>query len=330
MLFLLLLAPFALATENPYVGAAACAPCHPNHAKKQANTHHAKALQRAASSVLGQYLNQQPIRERNGTSFDYELIPEGIKAVASQEDRTATGIIEWVFGAGALAFTPVGRDESGYFEHRVSWYSASQRPGMTLGHPPARPQSPASALGRRPKLDEITRCFNCHAAGVRSTLAGLDLDWIEPGVQCERCHGPGRIHALQPTQTSIVRNRAVDSKAQIAFCAQCHRAPEETLGQAPEQSDPMLVRFAPVGLSRSKCFQASGKLTCLTCHDPHEDARRDAAFYSARCSECHVQKPARNCAFERQDCLSCHMPKRTPVRDLTFTDHRIRILRAGK
>jgi hypothetical protein len=127
-----------------------------------------------------------------------------------------------------------------------------------------------------------------------------------------------------------VRNRALDPKAQIAFCAQCHRAPDETLGQAPEQSDPMLVRFAPVGLSMSKCFQASGQLTCLTCHDPHENARRETAFYSAQCSGCHVQRPSPACAFDKQDCVSCHMPKTTPVKDLTFTDHRIRIVRTSK
>jgi hypothetical protein len=320
----------AVQGQNPYVGAAACASCHPQQVRKQAGTHHANALQAAASSPFPKYLIDRQVRERSGTRFDYRMNDKnGLEVVVSQEQKTNVARIEWVFGAGALALTPVGKDDDGYFEHRVSWYSASQRPGMTLGHDPNRPPTPQAALGRRPKAEEITRCFGCHAAGVRPALGkgSPNLDWIQPGVQCERCHGPGRDHVQTPSRTNISGNHAPDAKTQVAFCAQCHRAPEQSLGTTPERADPMLVRFAPVGLSASRCFQASGRLTCLTCHDPHEDARQDAAFYSAVCQTCHQQpKHPEACAFVKTDCLSCHMPKRTPVQDLTFTDHRIRVV----
>ena len=324
-----MLTSFGVAAESPYVGAGACRACHPQHATRQANTHHAKALQPAADSLLAQWLIAQPVRERNGTSFEYQLRPDGLHVTATQERNTATGVIEWIFGAGALAFTPVGRDAHGFFEHRVSWYSASRRPGMTLGHPPDRPSSSQAALGRRPKAAEISSCFGCHASGVRAGAKASDvpdLQWMEPGVQCERCHGPGRSHTLAPTSANIAANRGSDAKAQVAFCAQCHRAPDRSLGVAPEQGDPMLIRFAPVGLSVSRCFVASGTLTCLTCHDPHENARQDAAFYTSKCQQCHAQA-VHATANHTDNCVSCHMPKRTPVKDLTFTDHRIRIVR---
>lgn len=317
----------ALVAENPYAGSAACRACHSAYWQKQSNSHHANALRRTGDTVVSKIFPEQPILERNGTGFEYRLAGDGMEVIVRQKDKSASAILEWVFGAGALALTPVGRNAGGYFEHRVSWYAASQRPGMTLGHAPQAPKSPDAALGRKTKSEEITRCFNCHAAGVRP---GPDLQWMQPGVQCERCHGPGATHVKTAGKADIVSNRAANAVDQVAFCAQCHRSPAESLDAAPEQSDPMLIRFAPVGLVASQCFKASAKLMCLTCHDPHEDARREAAFYSAKCQSCHEQKPAAGCAFEKEDCLSCHMRKSTPVKDLTFTDHRIRIYSGKK
>ena len=84
----------------------------------------------------------------------------------------------------------------------------------------------------------------------------------------------------------------------------------------------------------SRCYQKSGKLSCLTCHDPHEDARTDPQFYVAKCLACHdteVRGEKAQCLRgARENCLPCHMPRSSPIPFLEFTDHRIRIVGAAQ
>ena len=228
---------------------------------------------------------------------------------------------------GALAYTPVGLRDSGYFEHRVSWYSASDRPGMTLGHSAAPPARLEDALGEMSSAHNAFRCFNCHATNVKP---GPDLSGMEAGVKCERCHGAGQPHIENPKVKMLLPSRA-SAKETVAFCAECHRSPAPgAVNGEPERADALSIRFAPVGLLASRCFIESGTLTCLTCHDPHENASRDAGFYTAKCITCHSRSTEVKGSCPRAtktDCLPCHMAKGTPVPDLTFTDHRIRVRR---
>ena len=72
------------------------------------------------------------------------------------------------------------------------------------------------------------------------------------------------------------------------MCGECHRMPDPARPSLrPEEEDPLSVRFAPVGLMASACFRSSGRLSCVTCHDPHDNAKRDDSFYTARCLSCH-------------------------------------------
>ena len=306
------------------MGSRSCAPCHPKESSRHSASAHEHAL-RPASVSSATALFDRPVRERDGTEFRYNATPEGLNVQVTRRDQSAAAILEWIFGAGLLAFTPVGRVDGAYFEHRVSWYSASKRPGMTMGHP----GSPTTPLGQVQSADTIFRCFNCHATGV---LPGPDLSRIQPGVQCERCHGPGGSHVKTPTNQNVVRLTKLSPRALVALCADCHRMPDERtpVSQTPEIADPLSIRFAPVGLMASKCFQDSRSLSCVTCHDPHGGPRLASTDYENKCAGCHASasRSISGCPRETDTaCLRCHMQKATPVPDLTFTDHRIRIYR---
>jgi hypothetical protein len=84
----------------------------------------------------------------------------------------------------------------------------------------------------------------------------------------------------------------------------------------------------------SRCWQASKTLTCLTCHNPHDEPgpeRRDR-HYNAVCQDCHppercrVSKAQREKESPENSCIHCHMPTSpTELQHLAFTHHRIGI-----
>ena len=87
-------------------------------------------------------------------------------------------------------------------------------------------------------------------------------------------------------------------------------------------------------MTLSKCYRGSaGRLSCITCHDPHvEPAKQEApAQFRAKCLECHNEKSCALPAATRQrktppdDCAGCHMPKRQvqTIAHAVLTNHRI-------
>ena len=189
---------------------------------------------------------------------------------------------------------------------------------ITLGHPGTPSPDPKSALGSPQEPATIFRCFNCHATAVKP---GPDLKSMIPGVTCERCHGAAADHALRgaPMESAKVSRDGV-----TALCGSCHRLSSENASRTPEVQDPLSIRFAPVGLTASACYRRSPDLSCVTCHNPHQNANHDTSHYTQKCLSCHdARQPCK--AGERNDCVRCHMQKRSPAPYLTFTDHRIRV-----
>jgi predicted CXXCH cytochrome family protein len=149
------------------------------------------------------------------------------------------------------------------------------------------------------------------------------------GIQCERCHGPGEAHVHAAEQhrsaAGTLRNAPGQSAAAVsAFCGECHRT------QSPaflKPDAPALVRFAPVGLGRSRCFRESaGRLSCLSCHDPHQDTEPNPQRVEAVCRSCHdAGHGAKSCPTNKvSGCVACHMPKVEAAPHSFFTDHWIR------
>lgn len=300
------------------VGPLACRACHAAQFKRQASSQHARALRPMADTDIPERLAQETLRERSGVAFSYARQPGGLGVTITKGEQRVEALFEWAFGSGAQAVTPVGRYRGAYVEHRISYYRTPDQAARTMGHSGAPSPNAEAALGARQDAATITRCFGCHATGVR---AGPDLAAMLPGVTCERCHGPGSEHVRRPLEAKLQRT------ASPALCAECHRTPEGN-GPQPEARDPASVRFQLVGLSASACFRQSGRLTCVSCHDPHADAARTAAPYVAVCAGCHRTPAKEDAACRRntqQDCLACHMQKSTPLPHLTFTDHRIRV-----
>jgi len=314
-----------------YVGPAACAACHKTEYDKQTASRHAHSLQPIQGSIARAALLR--IGQSPDGLLRYEA--DGNKILVREPGISEPVTIDWAFGAGAQGITPVGHLAGQYFEHRFSYYSAAEKLDVTFGHPP-HVNTPLAEIGMPQDNRTIFRCFNCHSTGVRLGSNGPDLAGMQPGVGCERCHGPGSTHlklarqgaSAAPIAQAIVNPGRFVPKVQVQICGECHRLPTRDMGDEPELENPVTVRFAPIGLSVSRCFRESGKLSCLTCHDPHENASKESISYTNKCLSCHEndRKPVKLCRrLQKENCLPCHMKNGALGPYLRFTDHRIRV-----
>jgi hypothetical protein len=194
-------------------------------------------------------------------------------------------------------------------------------------------------MGRELSIWESRSCFNCHATGV---VPGEKLvpENLVPGLECERCHSGAQQHmadAARDNFTTLPKSlRRMDAEQVSNFCGQCHRTWDTVVRN--HWHGPAFVRFQPYRLANSKCFIGNDKrISCLACHDPHQQLSHDQAFYDAKCLACHSASKtpaaapmAKICSVAKSNCVSCHMPKiELPGVQVKFTDHQIRIVRAG-
>ncbi|HEY3743990.1 MAG TPA: tetratricopeptide repeat protein [Bryobacteraceae bacterium] len=188
------------------------------------------------------------------------------------------------------------------------------------------------------------------------------------GIDCQRCHGPGQKHidvASTPDakpadiRAAIVNPRKLDNDRQIEVCAQCHLKTTEfrlphaikryerpdfsyqpgqplasfllAFDEAPgPKKDTRFETASAVSRMRaSQCFlKSNGKLTCTTCHDPHDirHGAEAAEKYNSVCRGCHTGALALKAGHPAQTgCIDCHMPKRRTedIVHMAITDHLI-------
>ncbi|MGH9584016.1 MAG: cytochrome c3 family protein [Bryobacteraceae bacterium] len=292
----------------------------------------AHSLHRIEGSLIGGVMLKQGHSPDNRLTYE-----QGANAIIVREKGFPdTVTLGWAFGSGAQGSTAVGLLDGQYIEHRFSYYSRIQGLAPTFGHP-AHVSSPIAEIGVLQDSRTIFQCFNCHGTDAELGPSGPVLTRYMPGVQCERCHGPGSGHinaakagaSMEAIRKEIVNPGRFRAEALIQFCGQCHRLPTPDMGSEPELENPVTVRFAPIGLLASRCFRISRAISCLTCHNPHENPRpRTDMSYSRTCLACHAddRTPEKLCRRdEKQNCLPCHMKQASLGPYLRFTDHRIRV-----
>jgi hypothetical protein len=327
-------------SRKDYVGAAACAACHPSIAATQSDTRMARTLRRAEDVEL--LRDPEPL-EFAAAGHAYEMVRKGPQILLSVTDgsRSSSARLEWAFGFGKIGQTYLFEKDGVFHEARVSYYDALKGLDFTPARALATARDPEEAIARPVPLPEARRCFGCHTTA--STTEGVfDLAASTPGVRCEACHGPGRPHLEAMQQGRVERARAsilspgkLGPADSVDFCGACH-ATFWDVKLAAEKGIAAL-RSQPHRLQSSRCWGGGDRrITCVACHDPHRPLARDAPGYDGRCLSCHARadaKPSREqtgrpCPVARQDCVSCHMPKyEVPEMHFRFTDHLIRVVR---
>lgn len=270
--------------------------------------------------------------------FTSEIVRNGNRSIltVSNGDRKLALPMLWAFGVGSVGQTYVFEFQGSLFESRVSYFNALGALDLTMGAPPKLPSSLEEAAGQRMDKNTARDCFACHSMGaVRQTA--LHLEDMSPGVGCESCHDSGVHHAaaMRPggradVESGVPRLSRLSSEAISDLCGVCHRTWSQILMNGPRGVNN--VRFQPYRLTNSKCYDATDRrIGCTACHDPHSRPVHDAGFYDSKCTACHTGVvPTRNCPTATSNCVTCHMPRiELPGSHAAFTDHQIRIVRAG-
>jgi hypothetical protein len=339
----------ALQAPGPrYVGVAVCAECHESKATVQQQTAMGRALELPASSEI---LRAFPRLAFKSGKFTYQIVRQGDQSIYSVSDGTNTisEPILYAFGQGKAGQTYVYKRGTIYYESRVSYYKDIKGLDITIGHAAPVEVPLVEALGRALSADEVRDCFACHSTAALTAKKELQLDHMVPGVGCEACHGPGSEHVLamnagdyKETKISNPGKLSGDELTQD-FCAKCHRS-AEAVAFMPKNAGINNVRFQPYRIFNSKCYSDDKRISCVACHNPHEDPSHEASFYDAKCLACHVSKGAKiqlaadapkpadpACPVGTKNCSTCHMPKiGLPGSHFDFTDHRIRVVKPGE
>lgn len=304
----------------------ACASCHPAQAKPHPATSMAHAMELVPECNI---LKEHPLLTYTEGKYSYRIERRGDQSIYSISDgqEVRNYPIGWAFGQGLAGQTYVFESAGEYYQTRVSYYKSIDGLDLTLGASNSKPVDMDEALGIRMAPQERPQCFGCHATN--SVVAKkLVTDNLIAGLQCERCHGSAENHVKNLASMTKLSNMSTEQTS--SFCGQCHRTWEEIA--AGGQMGVVNVRFQPYRLTNSKCYDTDdARISCLACHNPHQEIDRTAAHYDSKCQACHDGgKPsARACKVSKSDCITCHMPKvEIPGSHHQFFDHEIRIAKA--
>ncbi len=145
-------------------------------------------------------------------------------------------------------------------------------------------------------------CAGCHSTGYADTgaehqgnMAGVVGGWAEDGVACERCHGAGGEHALNPADVRMTVNGS------SALCGECH---SRNGGKAISAEAGLILNYSQYDELSSA---GHGNVRCATCHNPHFSTVYDPAnAIEIACADCHSVTVSH---AGPDDCKLCHMPR---------------------
>ena len=353
----------AASQAGSYVGSAGCRSCHEKFYELWSTSFHGLAMQPYTPEFARIHLvpQKKPItinkvryraEVQGAEGFVQESGPAGNKRYKIQHVMGGKNVYYFLtpLERGRLQVLPVAFDV-----RKKVWFDTT---ASHIRHFIDRRDQPLD--WREWPLTFNTMCYNCHVSQL-STNYDVKTDtyhttWVEPGINCETCHGPGeehtRIFREAPAGTTPKDPRTISWKAFTAqqkndTCAPCH-AKMRILTQTFTPGDRYFDHFSlttfedpdfyPDGRDlgenytftlwrMSPCAQ-SGQLDCIHCHTSSGRYRfKKPEEANNACLPCHRERVENAAAHTRHPatsegnkCIACHMPM-TEFARMRRSDH---------
>lgn len=312
-----------------YAGPQRCAPCHAKEYENWRKTGMARMLQPyKRENVIGDFSGATVYGIRLGIEgrpyFEFE--ENGQKKRFYVDATTGS---KWQQGYAT-------RLEDGRLQVLPIEYNLLKKAWINYWAMIDPPGSARAVVADFPKLTPATNyeqnCAVCHTSQLRLPPAASDgvqhASFLQPGIDCEMCHGPSALHATKATAGAVQGSelpfdfRKATNRDGVRVCAQCHRQSAiRSIGKNGEMNYATEVSFVPStsvrsydafsrkafykdgrfrettfivdAFTRSACYRR-GTAQCASCHSPHL-----ANFDNNKTSLKHVENP-------NEMCLSCH------------------------
>ncbi len=328
-------------TRDQFAGSETCIKCHRDIYNKHILTAHYLTTRPAEEKYIkGSFAtgknvyvydtSMKVVMEKRDSGFYQVGYYNGVEKIVRRFDI--------VVGSGSKGQTYIFKIGSNLFQLPVSYFTAAKEWANS-------PQFPVKPVLFNRAI--TSRCLECHSTFVEKTSAvNVDPEAFNTGqmifgVDCEKCHGPAAKHVAFQTQNPkettakyIINPAKFTRQQSLDLCALCHGGRLHkttpsfqfiagdtlsnffTMDNAPLDPTDIDVHGNQLGLLRaSKCFRMSGTMTCLTCHDTHENERGKISLFSQRCMQCHNTQHGTFCKMGdslgnaiNNNCIDCHMP----------------------
>jgi hypothetical protein len=298
----------AAQTNATYVGSKTCAECHLDIYNVQHYSMHPKMIQdvKADPSVI---------------VADFSTLPEGASFTREEIVYTIGSKFKQRFMIRKDTPGKEGYPEENYIIGNYQWNMENQK---WQGYNPTKDWYHDAWPEDQEMVFTSHTCDGCHFTGFNS-----QSQRVEPGVNCENCHGPGSVHALDGQLDSIYMPTKQDPQRAMEVCLQCHMRNVDKRLEDPAVTVKDLydeARDYPYG------YEPGMPLTQFKKQAPHKSGVDDSKFYGngigkknrmqgndyvqsmmykhgITCMNCHDPHAADNTAENprgAKQCMECH------------------------
>jgi hypothetical protein len=264
-------------TEPTYVGSAACQECHADLHETYMETGHAWALVKVAEGAA--------------PKLPESKIPDPPDGFTWDDIHYVIGGYGWMARFVDKQGNLITGDADALTQYNLENKKLDAKAGWVAYH-----------AGEEVPFD----CAQCHttgyiAEGNQEGLPGLIGVWVEDGVGCENCHGPGSNHVNSPYLITLPVARDSES------CGACHIRTEAMTIEAHDG-------FIDHNQQYSELFSSKKRvMNCVDCHNPHQSTVYGDGADKADCETCHFEQDEYQKITDRKhaSCVDCHMPRIT-------------------